>query len=173
MMLHVNSASEQLPAPVTGQSEITPIHGRLVQVFDRLVQYYEAEFSAITGKTPDQSGQFALDTRLDDSHRGYLLSVDGSPAGFSVIALKGEYDFEICEFYILPVYRARQLGYRLAADGFDRHRGAWEVKQIAGADQATRFWRKTISRYTAGAYAEDIFQDGYWGTVTRQRFSNG
>lgn len=153
------------------QVEIVTIDHNNLQVFHRLVQCYEAEFSPITGKVPGSDGLFPLDTEIDELHAGYLLYHDGVPAGFSIVAVKPGCCYEVSEFYVVPVFRSRRLGYLLAADCFQRYKGGWEVKQIAGADKAIEFWRKTIDRYTGGQYKEDINHDAYWGTVTRQRFS--
>lgn len=141
--------------------------------FDRLMQNYEAEFSSITGKMPGPDAVFPLDTFLDDQHCGYLAYRGGIPVGFNLIAVKeAGRDFEVCEFYIIPACRKCKLGYDLAAAVFDLHRGTWEVKQIAGADNAKAFWRKAIGHYTRGNYVEEDYSDSYWGAVTRQRFSN-
>ena len=48
--------------------------------------------------------------------------------------------------------------------------GTWEIKQIAGAEYASAFWRKTVTAFKQTAYEEDRYTDGI---VTRQRFSVG
>lgn len=151
---------------------IVPVDASNREIFDRLIQCYECEFSVITEKQPGADGTFPLDTLLDDGHEGFLAFHGAIPVGFNVIALKGKGHYEVCEFFVIPVFRKLRFGYHLAAAIFDRYRGEWEVKQIAGADHAKAFWRRAIDRYTTGAYREDIYSDPYWGTVTRQRFSN-
>lgn len=151
---------------------IVPVDASNRATFDRLIQCYECEFSAITEKQPTAEGVFPLDTHLDDCHEGFLAYLGDIPVGFSVIALKPDECYEVCEFFIVPVFRKKHLGYHLTASVFDRYPGSWEVKQIAGADDAMAFWRKAIDRYTDGEYQEDIYSDPYWGTVTRQRFRN-
>ena len=142
-------------------------------VFNRLIQNYEAEFSSLTEKMPAPDGLFPLDTLLDENHIGYLAYLGDIPVGFNVIASKKNGTaFEVCEFYIIPVCRMRKLGYELANAIFDQHRGNWEVKQIAGADNAKAFWRKTIKQYTQGSYSDEDYNDTYWGPVTRQQFRN-
>jgi hypothetical protein len=51
--------------------------------------------------------------------------------------------------------------------------GEWEIKQIAGAEYASHFWRKSITAFGQTVYEEDCFQDPYWGIVTRQCFAVG
>lgn len=152
--------------------EVVPVCGENVQTYERLMQSYECEFSSITGKMPDPEGKFPLDTHLDDRHLGFLGYLDGIPAGFNVIRKKEDGAFEVCEFFIVPVFRKRRLGFHLASEVFSRYRGRWEIKQIAGADHATAFWRKAVHRYTGGHFREDLYTDDYWGVVTRQSFVN-
>lgn len=140
-------------------------------VLQRLLQYYEAEFSSITHKKPNAFGLFALDTALDEEHFVYVARYADIPCGFNIIHAKANDEFEVNEFYVVPVYRRGGLGRALATHVFDLHRGSWEIKQIQGAEQARVFWRKTIQHYTQGEYVEDTFLDPYWGEVTRQRFS--
>lgn len=152
--------------------KIVPVDATNRETFDRLIQCYECEFSSITEKEPTAEGIFPLDTHLDVGHEGFLAFLGNIPVGFNVVALKGNGRYEVCEFFIIPVFRKRRFGYHLAAAIFDQYRGEWEVKQIAGADEAKAFWRRAIGKYTDGAYQEDIYSDPYWGTVTRQQFRN-
>ena len=114
---------------------------------------------------------FGLDTHLEEGVKGFLLMVDDVPAGLAAIASKGQSQHEMCEFYIVPSYRHNHLGRDFAHGLWRLLPGEWEVKQIAGAEYATTFWRRTISEFdTMNGYAEDQYQDPYWGVVMRQRF---
>ena len=68
--------------------EIIPVTTENLAVYDQLAQGYEAEFSAITGKKPDARGVFALDTRIGDDVRGFILSVGGLPAGLIAVRIR-------------------------------------------------------------------------------------
>jgi predicted acetyltransferase len=142
-------------------------------VYLNLLQCYEAEFSAITLKKPDADGLFELDTQLGEEIKGLLLMVDGRPAAIAAIALKGSARYEVCEFYVVPSFRNSSTGMRFAHLIWTMYPGEWEIKQIAGAEYASRFWRKSITAFEQTAYEEDRFQDPYWGIVTRQRFRVG
>ncbi len=151
---------------------VVPVDANNRSVFDRLIQSYECEFSAITEKKPLPDGTFELDTHLGDRYLGYLGYLGEVPCGFNVIKIHGQDRFEVCEFFIIPVFRRHHLGYELMATVCNLHRGKWEVKQISGAYDATAFWRRAIGRYSEGDYVEDSFNDHYWGAVTRQVFNS-
>jgi predicted acetyltransferase len=138
-------------------------------VFDRLIQSYECEFSAITKKLPLPDGSFNLDIRLGGAVMGFLAYTGEVPCGFNVVKCHPG-GFEICEFFIIPVFRRQGLGYRLMESVCDRYRGKWEVKQIEDADSAQAFWKRAVEKYTNGCYDADVFDDPYWGTVKRQIF---
>ena len=142
------------------------------QVYLNLVQAYEAEFSLITGKKPDGKGIFAPDTEVNESNLGFLLYLENIPAGLSVVTVHGDKKFAVSEFYVLPCFRKRKLGKAFAHKIWDEFRGHWEIKQIQGAEYATRFWRKVVEDYAGCQYKEDVYEDSYWGVVTRQRFIN-
>lgn len=142
------------------------------KLFDKLIQNYEAEFSIITKKEPNEFGVFELDTRIDESVRAFIAKDQrGLPLGFSMIRVQKN-NFEVCEFYIIPVFRKNKVGERFAHELFNMFLGNWEVKQIDGASKATSFWRAVINSYTSNNYKEDIYNDTYWGPVIRQRFNN-
>lgn len=141
-------------------------------IYAHLAQAYEAGFSHITLKTPDTNGLFKLDTEIKGNVRGFILYIEAIPAGIAAIKDKRHSNYEVCEFYVVPVFRRQLWGLKFAHALFDQFIGNWEVKQIAGADLATHFWRTTISAYTQAQYVQDLYHDKYWGTVTRQKFSN-
>ncbi|KXO12681.1 hypothetical protein AKG98_3876 [Moritella sp. JT01] len=146
-------------------------------VYMNLAQAYEAEFSKIMQKKPDEDGLFPLDTQIDGNVSGYLLYVDGVPAGHTAIANETPDRHEVCDFYVVPYFRKNKVGKRFISQVFNNLGGSWEIKQVAGAEHAVKFWRDVLSDYTsdndiAGGYVEDSYDDEQWGVVTRQRFSH-
>ena len=141
-------------------------------IYMNLAQAYEAEFSKIMQKQPDENGLFSLDTPLGGDVTGYLLYIDDVPAGHAAIAQLAEGVYEVCDFYVAPFFRKNKAGKKFISSLFSRLRGDWEIKQVQGADHAVRFWREVIGCYTVGNYTEDQYQDEKWGLVTRQRFSH-
>lgn len=150
--------------------EVIPVGTANRDVYNNLAQGYEAEFSAITGKKPDARGIFRLDTRIGDDVRAFLLSVGDVPAGLIAVRTKDDGSYEVAEFYVVPSFRKQAWGQKFAHAIWRAMPGKWEIKQIAGAEYAAEFWRKTIGAFPPTEFQEDQYDDPYWGMVTRQRF---
>ena len=150
--------------------EVIPVGTANRDVYNNLAQGYEAEFSAITGKKPDARGIFRLDTRIGDDVRAFLLSVGDVPAGLIAVRTKDDGSYEVAEFYVVPSFRKQAWGQKFAHAVWRAMPGKWEIKQIAGAEYAAEFWRKTIGAFPPMEFQEDRYDDSYWGMVTRQRF---
>jgi predicted acetyltransferase len=150
--------------------EIIPVTTANLAVYLNLAQAYEAEFSAITGKEPNAQGVFELDTKMGDDVRGFVLSVAGVPAGLIAVRSKNDGSYEVAEFYVVPSFRKQAWGQKFAHAVWRAMPGKWEIKQIAGAEYAAEFWRKTIGAFPPMEFQEDRYDDSYWGMVTRQRF---
>jgi aminoglycoside 6'-N-acetyltransferase I len=107
----------------------------------------------------------------------YLILVDGCPAGFNLIAARAgvpagiEADFVVHEFFVLHAFRGRGVAERAAREGFDRHRGEWEVVTYPSHARAIAFWRRVVSKHSAGDYSEDEL-DHPWGRKVAFRFGN-
>ena len=153
-----------------------------LEIYQNLLQWYEAEFSFITKKKPNKKGEFSPDTPIDDRHLGFVLELEGLPAGIANIGLKSglkselknelncAMQYEVCEFYVVPVYRLQGMGKNFMHLIWDWYPGLWEIKQIQGAEYATKFWRKTIASYHRTEFEEISVEDEYWGQVTQQSF---
>lgn len=150
--------------------QIIPVTEANIGIYYNLAQTYEAEFSPLTQKQPDPSGMYELDTYPGGDILAFLLEIDNTPAGIAAIARKGDQGYEVCEFYVIPRFRKNSVGMRFAHAIWNNHPGSWEIKQLVAADYATRFWRKTIERYENTAFTEELYDDPYWGSVTRQQF---
>ena len=142
-----------------------------MQVYINLARSYEAEFSSLTHKVPNDEGIFEPDTIPLNPYVGYLLYKSKTPIGFCVAELSNEM-YDVAEFYIIPSMRKNKFGYHMATSVFDKHAGSWQVRQIEGAENAKAFWRKIISQYTGNEYVEAVVNDEDWGVVTRQRFAS-
>lgn len=149
---------------------ITEITNDNYDIYKNLVQAYEAEFSSLTKKRPDNNGIFHLDTIIGGNVRAYVLLENNSAIGFATIEIRESIN-EIKEFYIVPVCRNNSIGESLFKEVLTLHPGLWEVKQIAGADKARIFWNKVIGKISQNNYTEDIYEDIYWGKVYRQCFT--
>ena len=150
--------------------KIVNVTDKNIEVYLNLAQCYEGEFSAITNKKPNSAGLFELDTLIEKNVKGLILYIEEAPAGFIAILEKHSNDFEICEFYIVPCFRKNAWGKTFAHKVWTMFPGKWEIKQIAGAEYASIFWRKAIESFHQTQYKEDKYEDPYWGLVTRQKF---
>jgi len=150
---------------------IEKIDASSLACYANLSQHYEAEFSSLTGKVPGSDGLYEI-TPLDESHEGYLArQSDATPVGFVVVNVGQEYS-DIAEFYVIPTHRKHGYGLDLSFHVFDLYPGAWQVRQISGADKAHAFWVAVISEYSGGQLTNGIQDDPEWGQVRIQRFQS-
>lgn len=65
----------------------------------------------------------------------------------------------IAEFLIIPKYRKRGIGKKVAFEIFDKYLGNWEIKPSFNSVKAYSFWKKTVVDYTNNnfEYKENIF----------------
>ena len=107
----------------------------------------------------------------------FLIRADSLPAGFVLIATPPHcaqgVDYFVNDFFLLQPFRGNGIAENAAVQIFGRFEGEWELftnpaeKNITG--QA--FWRKTVSRYTQGKYAERTGQT-FDGNMLAFRFNN-
>lgn len=140
-----------------------------LDIYFNLAHSYEAEFSSITEKLPNNVGIFEPDTVPNDIYISYLMFEDDRPIGFCIANVQSN-PHDIAEFYIVPVKRKQGLGLKLAEYVCNEYPGQWQIRQIQGATAATKFWRRVVAELTNGIYQEDFVKDSDWGMVTRQRF---
>lgn len=149
---------------------ITEVSSDNLSVYLNLAQCYEAEFSVLTKKKPDENGLFMLDTEIVSPTRGYILYVGNAPAGIAAIGCNGDSEYEVYEFYVVPYFRNNKLGVKFAHGIWQMLPGEWVVKQIQGANHAINFWRYCINCFPHKNYEEGPYLDQYWGQVNKQRF---
>ena len=107
----------------------------------------------------------------------YLILVDKCPAGFNLIASKPFLpkeilaDFVVYEFFLLHKYRGSKVSQKAAVQGFEKHKGTWEIVTHTNNDIAISFWRKVISNYTENNYSEKEI-DHIWGRKISFNFNN-
>src|SRR5690606_29504234 len=107
----------------------------------------------------------------------YLILVDDAPAGFNLIAGKAalpkelQVDFVVHEFFILHAYRGSSVAQQAALEGFEKHKGLWEVVTYPTHVRAIKFWRRVIGQYTKDKFTEEEL-DHPWGRRVSFRFNN-
>ncbi len=152
--------------------KIVSVNNSNMHVYANLYQGYAAEFSKIIDDKPDENGLFEIYPMIEGNVSGYLLYIDDRPAALTAIQEKSAKAYEICDFYVLPCFRKNKLGKDFITNLFKQLEGSWEIKQVAGAEHAVKFWQNVVSDYTSGMFIEDKYLDEKWGLVTRQRFSH-
>ena len=109
-----------------------------LEIFDNLAQAYEAEFSSLTGKMPNEKGLFKVDAPPFCPYCGYLLIHQAIPIGFVVIDVQSDIK-DVAEFYVIPSMRKKGAGYHVASMIFNKYPGHWKIRQIEGAFNAVNF----------------------------------
>ncbi|MDR9856484.1 GNAT family N-acetyltransferase [Paenibacillus sp. VCA1] len=109
----------------------------------------------------------------------YLIRVNDHPAGFALAAAPpytphGS-DYYLHEFFVLRSFRGTGVAEAAAAQVFKLHPGAWELQTNPKETnkRAQLFWRKTIRKYTAGFYQEEIAETKNDGIKLIFRFNHG
>lgn len=106
----------------------------------------------------------------------YIITANGKPVGFNLIAARSrlpsgiDADFVVHEFFVLRAFRGVGVGEQAARDGFDAHRGRWEVVTPPQHARAIEFWRRVIERHV-GEYSESEV-DHPWGPRVAFHFDN-
>lgn len=164
------------------------------RVIENLWPLYQHDVSEFDGAVPNRHGIFSDDDRTTTLARHaeslepwwrdpaslfpYLIVADGAPAGFNLIAARPRLpegipaDFVVHEFFVLHAYRGRRVAERAAIQGFERHRGVWEVVTYPAHRRAIAFWRRAIGRSTSMRFSEAEI-DHPWGRRVTFRFDNG
>jgi predicted acetyltransferase len=154
---------------------------------------YQHDLSEFDGAIPNRHGVFNDDEAVStlaehaksldpwwsepDSLFPYVILVDGSLAGFNLVAARSrlprgiDADFVVHEFFLLHAYRGNSAAERAAIAGFDRHRGKWEIVTYPAHGRAIAFWRKVVGRYTTMRFSEEEL-DHPWGRRVSFRFDN-
>lgn len=165
------------------------------RVIGNLWPLYQHDVSAFERTAPNRHGIFnddegvaTLDQHVNslrswwnepESIFPYLIEVDGAPAGFNMVVARDrlpagiDADFVVHEFFVLHAYRGTQVAERAAIDGFERHRGSWEVVTWVNNVRAIAFWRRVIGRYAPDRWTQDEAPDHPWGPRIRFRFDYG
>lgn len=116
-------------------------------VVGRLLELNSYEFSRIDGRSIGHDGLYGyryLDAYWSEPGRvPYLFRADGELAGLALVR-RANRAMAVSEFLVLPKFRRTGVGTQAARQLFAAHPGPWQVRQIAGNDQATSFWRSAI-----------------------------
>jgi len=147
-------------------------------LIQRLMEFYQYDFSEFDGTEVDEHGVYGYDY-LDNywtqpEHYPFLVRVNHQLAGFVLVndyvVLPGN-TRSISEFFVMRKYRRQGVGQRVASTIFDQLPGNWEVRQIHQNRIAQIFWRRIIAEYTHGEYIEIVLDSDEWTGIV-QSFNN-
>jgi len=139
----------------------------------RMLELYQYELSDIWDQDLDAHGEYgySLDRYFQSPEcKAFVAVVAGKYAGFALVdrSVKvGSSGNWMDQFFVLKKYRRCGLGTALAYAVFGALPGHWEVGQMPANLSAQVFWRRTISQYTRGAFAEHVVTEGWWQGVVQ------
>lgn len=91
----------------------------------------------------------------DKNREAYFIKKGKTYLGFIMINENLKFNNNgksIAEFLIMPQYRRKHIGKKVAIEVFEKYKGYWEVEPIKNSNEAYSFWKKTIEEYTNGNY---------------------
>lgn len=92
----------------------------------------------------------------DDNRDVYFIRSDSNNLiGFVMVNQNMELLSEghsVAESLILPYYRRRHIGKKVAFEIFSYFKGNWEVEPIGNSEEAYHFWKSVIKDYTKNNY---------------------
>jgi predicted acetyltransferase len=116
-------------------------------------------------REPDQVARWFGDL----SAVALVIAQSQQPVGFAMVARGvAPVDYRMGEFFIDRAHRGLGLGRGAVQLILDRFAGRWEITEYQRNPAAVKFWRRVVSRYTAGRFEERIVN----GEV-RQTFESG
>lgn len=128
-------------------------------VVGRLLELNAYEFSRLDGRSIGDDGVYGyryLDAYWSEPDRTpYLIRANDELAGLALVS-RGDSILHVSEFLILPKFRRAGVGTQAARRVFAAHPGEWRVRQAAGNDSATHFWRRAIP----ATFTEHVGGDG-------------
>lgn len=63
----------------------------------------------------------------------------------------------IAEFMVIPQYRRKGIGRKVAVSVFEKYPGNWEVRPADGSEKAYLFWKAVIEEYTQQNFLYEDF----------------
>lgn len=108
----------------------------------------------------------------------YLITVDGLPAGFILLAtppyVVDDSDFMINEMFIMRPFRGKGVGEYAVTAIFNMYLGNWMLFTTPTNRnlKTIKFWRKTLFHYTNNQFIEENKDLPYFGFSKVFKFNN-
>ena len=138
-------------------------------VLYKLLQYSLFEESATDLNEMNEIAEFEykwFDNYFTDEDRfAYFIKSEDKILGFAMVNtyLENKKDIDghsISEFMVIPKYRRKNVGKKVAIEVFNKFKGYWEVKPSFGSKSAYMFWENVIKEYTESINTTFEFEEG-------------
>lgn len=138
-------------------------------VLYKLLQYSLFEESATDLNEMNEIAEFEykwFDNYFTDEDRfAYFIKSEDKILGFAMVNtyLENKKDIDghsISEFMVIPKYRRKNVGKKVAIEVFNKFKGCWEVKPSFGSKSAYMFWENVIKEYTESINTTFEFEEG-------------
>lgn len=145
----------------SGTVGLRGLTGNDAPVVDRLWQLYVHDLSQSRGSLPNEQGLFKqghLQWFRDDPDNwpGFLVTYDGSPAGFAFVGTNWDTGKRtIGEFFVVRAVRRRGVGEFVARTLIERYPGDWEIAFQDDNPGAPQFWKRVVSDLVGAAWREE------------------
>ncbi|MCJ7452809.1 MAG: hypothetical protein MUO39_10110 [Steroidobacteraceae bacterium] len=111
------------------------------------------------GEWKEREGEFLVGWFGDTSSIPFIILQAETRSGFALVTRVPSFpqrgvDYRMAEFFVVEPARRRGVGAGAAELLFSRFTGEWEIAEDAYNRPALSFWRRVISRQTAGHYTE-------------------
>jgi predicted acetyltransferase len=106
---------------------------------------------------PDGRYTQSTERYWQDGHDVYLLYAAEIPVGFALLgpAEASPNTKDMDEFFVVRRHRREGIGQEFAEHIWRLHPGPWLVRVYLANEPALPFWRKAVSEFTVGDYAEE------------------
>lgn len=97
-----------------------------------------------------------------DREAYFIKNSENKIIGFSMVNCNMKLSntgHSIAEFLILPKYRRKHIGKKIALDILSLHSGTWEIEPIENNAAAYYFWENVVKTYTNNkfSYKDNVF----------------
>lgn len=148
-------------------SQLVPATLEDYPVVQNLARFYAYDMSRFCGQAPGwefpQDGLYTahdLKRYFNEKDRyPFLIRVQNELAGFVMVNKVGsddKADWNMGEFFVIAKFQGKGIGEKIATEVFSIYQGVWDVMAIPENTPARHFWRKIITKYTHGHFAEQL-----------------
>lgn len=121
----------------------------------RLLEYSLFEESLNDGNDMNEDATFSyddFDSYFENSNKIAFFIKEETNKLLGFVMISNNIENCINEFMIIPKYRRKKIGKKVAFECFNMYKGIWKVSPSYGSDLAYNFWDNVIKEYTNNNY---------------------